>query len=179
MIAPPEPKPRVLVIGFGNALRRDDAVGCLIAGKIDGWRRPDIQALAVPQLMPELAASMAAAQAVFFVDARRGSTLSDVQIELLESIDDAAPSMVHTSSPRFLLGLCRATFGRCPPEWLVSVPAVDFSIGEGLSSIADLGMRWALAMLEQLIASALLDPVSRSPCPGGGAETYPHPSPGL
>ena len=72
--------------------------------------------------------------------------------------------MVHAISPRFLLGLCQAAFGRCPRAWLVSVPGSDFSFGEGLSAVADLGMRQALGTIERLIARA------GSPEPGPAPE---------
>lgn len=167
MPSPSEPKPRVLVIGFGNTLRRDDAAGCLIAQEIEAWNRPAVEAIGVTQLTPELAISIAEAEAVYFVDARSGSACSGVLVEPLEPLERAVPSMVHASSPRFLLGLCNAAYGRCPPAWLVSVPAVDLGIGEGLSRIAELGMKQALDTMDRLIAVALREPAAQPACPGG------------
>jgi hydrogenase maturation protease len=46
---------QVLVLGYGNTLRRDDAVGPLAAEAVAGWGRPGVLALALPQLLPELA----------------------------------------------------------------------------------------------------------------------------
>ena len=51
---------------------------------------PEVQALGVPQLTPELAAAMAAAETVFFVDARRDAAPSGVHVEPLEPPDEAA-----------------------------------------------------------------------------------------
>jgi hydrogenase maturation protease len=158
------PEPSVLVIGFGNTLRRDDAVGCLIALEIDSWRRPEIQALAVAQLTPELAGAMAAAKTVVFVDARRDSARLGVQTESVEPLRHAAASLGHVSSPQFLLGLCRVLFGRSPTAWLVSVPAADFELGEGLSEVADRGMRQALETIDAILSRALGEPFSIPPC---------------
>ncbi|MGC8640393.1 MAG: hydrogenase maturation protease [Isosphaeraceae bacterium] len=177
MVQLPQPERKLLVIGFGNTLRRDDALGCLIAREVEAWRRQGVQALSVAQLTPELALTIADAQAVYFVDARGGPTCSEVQVEELEPLESATPSMVHASSPRFLLGLCRAAWGRCPPSWLVSVPAVDFEIGEGLSAVAELGMQQALDTIDWLITSALREPAAQSAGPAGVAAHSRHSTP--
>ena len=52
----------ILVIGYGNTLRRDDAVGCLIADEVACWQRPGVRSMSVAQLTPELAAELAAAR---------------------------------------------------------------------------------------------------------------------
>ena len=33
----------ILVIGHGNTLRRDDAVGCLIAEEVERWQCPGVR----------------------------------------------------------------------------------------------------------------------------------------
>jgi hydrogenase maturation protease len=45
----------VLVIGYGNTLRRDDAVGPLSAEEVSRWGRPGVVPLDLAQLLPELA----------------------------------------------------------------------------------------------------------------------------
>ena len=52
---------RTLVIGYGNELRGDDAVGPLVARTAESWQRPGLRALAVQQLTPELAEDIAGA----------------------------------------------------------------------------------------------------------------------
>jgi Ni,Fe-hydrogenase maturation factor len=58
-----------LVIGCGNDLRGDDALGPLAATAVAAWDMPGVQALAVHQLMPELAEALAEADLAIFVDA--------------------------------------------------------------------------------------------------------------
>ena len=159
---------RTLVIGFGNTLRRDDGLGCLIADEIARWNHPEVLALSVPQLTPELTLAAKDAELVVFVDARSGEGRSDVRMEPLEPPDDCGASMIHALSPQFLLGLTRAAFDCCPTAWLVSVPADDFAFGEGLSATADLGMRKALGMIKTLI-----DPgTSREPVASPGCLAF-------
>jgi hydrogenase maturation protease len=60
---------RVLIIGYGNSLRSDDAAGIKVAETIATWQLPHVRSLAVHQLTPELAAELAAVELVIFVDA--------------------------------------------------------------------------------------------------------------
>lgn len=57
-----------LVIGIGNPLRSDDGVGWWLARRAERWL-PASQLRAVQQLTPELAADVAAAARVLFIDA--------------------------------------------------------------------------------------------------------------
>jgi hydrogenase maturation protease len=146
----------ILVVGYGNTLRRDDALGCLIAGEVGRWQRPGVRSMSLAQLTPELAAELAAAETAVFVDARESSQSSEptVQVEPLSPRGEDWASLVHAITPCVLLGLCKAAFGQCPRAWQVSVPGSDFSFGEELSDMADRGMGDALGMIETLLARA-------------------------
>jgi hydrogenase maturation protease len=143
----------VLVIGYGNTLRRDDGAGCLVADEVRSWARPNVRALSVFQLTPELADDLSSSQMAIFVDARVDAPSAGVRVEEVVPLDEGAVSLVHGITPRSLLRLSLALFGRCPPGWLVSIPAEDFSHGEGLSPLASEGVRSALGAV-----AALLDP---------------------
>src|SRR5947208_15429626 len=59
----------ILVVGYGNELRGDDAAGPRIAREVAAWGLPQVRTLAAHQLTPELAAELAHADAAIFVDA--------------------------------------------------------------------------------------------------------------
>ena len=88
-----------------------------------------------------------------FVDARVDAPSAGVRVEKVVPLDEGAVSLVHGITPRSLLRLSLSLFGRCPPCWMVSIPAEDFSYGEGLSRLASEGMREALGAV-----AALIDP---------------------
>ena len=69
--APRAPGPaRVLVIGYGNALRADDGVGWHAAGLLaDDPRLVGATVMALHQLAPELALDLSAATLAVLVDA--------------------------------------------------------------------------------------------------------------
>jgi hydrogenase maturation protease len=155
----------ILVIGFGNTLRRDDGLGPLIAEEISRWNCPDVRSIAVFQLTPELAVPVSAADLVIFVDARVGDEGCEARLERLQPPEQSRPSMIHALCPRSLLGLTFATFRRCPAAWLVAVPSDDFAFGEGLSAMARQGMKNALDIIKTLIPLAgRREPVGLSEC---------------
>src|SRR5206468_1933228 len=100
-----------LLIGYGNTLRGDDGVGPRVAEAVARWNRPGVQAVAVQQLLPELAASMATVRRVILVDARVDA--ETVQIEPL-SLSDVESALGHAPEPRWLLSLTAQLYDRCP-----------------------------------------------------------------
>src|ERR1043165_3956952 len=59
----------LLVIGYGNELRGDDAAGPEVARSIAELQLPGVEVLVRPILTPELADNVAQAATVIFVDA--------------------------------------------------------------------------------------------------------------
>jgi hydrogenase maturation protease len=140
----------ILVIGYGNTLRSDDGAGPRVALDLASRDCPGISAIAVHQLTPELADPLAAADLAIFVDARRADGKQTVELMLIEPAKGMR-SAGHASDPQALIALARAVFGRAPECWLVTVPAAEFSLGEGLSAIAACGVAEAI---ERIIALA-------------------------
>ena len=156
----------MVVVGYGNDLRGDDALGPLAATAVAEWDMPAVQALAVHQLMPELAESLAEADLAIFVDARvptppllrqdRGPGGEREAIVSVQPIEAAAidSALGHTGDPRALLALTKALYGRCPESWSITVPACSFAFGAGLSPAAERGLAAALQQIRNLIANA-------------------------
>jgi len=128
---------RVLVIGCGNALRRDDGLGI---EAIERLRRRwtdapgDVEFLTVPQLLPELAEPVAAAEEVIFVDARYGGTPGRVRCRALSGTASAPGVLGHHVDPEWILSLARAAYGRAPAGFVFSVDGATFAQGEALSA---------------------------------------------
>ena len=68
----------VLVIGYGNELRCDDGIGQRVVKEL---HLSKVKSLAVHQLTPELAETLANADLAIFVDACLISESSQVQVE--------------------------------------------------------------------------------------------------
>lgn len=128
----------MLVIGYGNPLRGDDAMGLIAAERLRG--------MAVRQLTPELAETIAKAGAVLFLDA--DATLPPGEISLKEcgaglqvcagSPDPARPKagLDHFATPQALLHLALTVYGAAPKAWLIGMGGECFDLKEGLSAAA-------------------------------------------
>lgn len=154
-----------LVIGYGNLLRGDDAVGQLVAEAVAGWRMRGVQALALHQLTPELAESLARARAVIFVDAYSTLEGEGVRIQPLAQTAGSG-AMGHTGDPLTLLALAQAAFGGQPPAWWVLVPGQQFELGAPLSPATRAGMafalRWICDRVGRTVAAEEVEPCTRS-----------------
>jgi hydrogenase maturation protease len=136
----------VLVIGYGNELRGDDGVGCRVVRALATLGLPGVRARIVQQLVPELAAEMASASRVFFVDAASAGGGDEVVMDHLDPLA-AAGTLGHVTNPGELLSLTRAVYGRVPEAWLVAVAGEDFALGTCLSERATTNARTALRLL--------------------------------
>jgi Ni,Fe-hydrogenase maturation factor len=167
--------PATVVIGYGNDLRGDDAIGPLAARAVAAWDASGVCGLAVHQLTPELAEILATAELAIFVDAlvSAPATASSASFSILPACGEGEPGDVgeaavevlplapgatdsaigHTADPRALLALAAALYGRCPPAWSISVPAQSFAFGAPLSPVAARGLATALQQVSNLIAS--------------------------
>jgi hydrogenase maturation protease len=142
----------ILIIGYGNELRSDDGAGPAVARYVESLRLPGVRTLVLPQLTPELAADIACARAVIFVDAQPAHEAHEVQVLLLSPSSPRALGS-HTSDPGALLALTQALYGRCPPTWLVAVPAARFDLGTELSPLTQAAVGQALERIRALCAS--------------------------
>ena len=139
-----------LVIGYGSELRGDDALGPIAAWhveqQLDG--DPSIVVLVRPSLTPELAADLAAADRVVFIDCAQDGPIGQVIEQAIAPRDDASMSMVHFLDPPALLQWTRQLYGRCPEAVMLSVAGQSFEIAEELSPAAK-------RALPQLVARAI------------------------
>jgi hydrogenase maturation protease len=150
---------RLLVIGYGNTLRRDDGVGPKVAEAVAGLGLPGVRALACPLLTPELAEGVSRAGVVIFVDAAV-NVPREVQMRRL---GPAASSqvMAHAASPATLLALARDVFGQAPAAWWLTIPAGELGIGEELSPLARHGFEVAVEKVKGCAAQTRRTVASR------------------
>jgi hydrogenase maturation protease len=141
-------KTPLLVIGYGNTLRRDDGVGPRLAEAVAALELPGVRTLACPLLAPEIAAPVSESGEVVFVDAAVDAP-REVQLRPLAAAD-SSQIMAHAANPATILALARDAFGHSPKGWLLTIPAEDLGIGEELSPLAQGGFALALAKVKEL-----------------------------
>jgi hydrogenase maturation protease len=139
----------LLVIGYGNELRGDDAVGAKVAAEVAGWKLAGLRTLACHQLTPELADPIAAAERVIFVDAV-GADSKEVTMCEIEAAGPAPDIMTHVVDPKTLLRLAKQVFGRCPRAWWLTIPVECLDFGEKLTPLAQRGVQQALEKIRTM-----------------------------
>jgi hydrogenase maturation protease len=114
---------RPLVIGYGAALRGDDAVGWYVADLIAcDPRFIDVDVLSVHQLTPEIAADVAAASRVVLIDAADdGGPPGAVRVVDIRPYECGSGAFSHHVDAATLVMLADEIFHRAPPTSLVTV----------------------------------------------------------
>jgi hydrogenase maturation protease len=154
--SPPLPADgRVLVVGYGNTLRGDDAFGPIVAERLRALVAPDrVLVIACHQLTPELAADVAACQQVIFIDASAASPPGELVCRTLDAGDASAAGLVHSLGPDHLLVLARLIYGRAPPATLVTAGGANFELGDHrLSPLVAAAIEPAVEHIRQQIDS--------------------------
>ena|SRR5271165_2502329 len=137
---------KLLVIGYGNSLRGDDAVGRRLAEAVEAWQAPNITVISLHQLVPELVENLQRATHVIFVDAVVCE--GEVQLRRIAAAPENLP-LNHYCGPGRLLALAAKLYRRCPSGWLLTIPGTDFDLSEDISPAAQVNVTTAVALVEE------------------------------
>lgn len=139
------PGRRLLVLGVGSTLRRDDALGPAVVEALAAAPLPaGVAARPVHGLVPELAVDLADVDAVWFVDAAADPVLPHPTWSRVGVPTGPASGGGHALDPATLLGWTEAWTGRVPDAWTLALPAGAFGLGEGWSVRGERSFREAL-----------------------------------
>jgi hydrogenase maturation protease len=123
----------ILIIGYGNPLRSDDAIGQHVAQAMQQrLRHTRLQVHTTYQLVPELASLISSAEIVVFIDAHMGGTLGEVHHEVVVPTWDVG-SLTHHVTPSSLLAASYDLYGKMPRGILISIVGAAFHFGCELS----------------------------------------------
>ncbi|NJL47202.1 MAG: hydrogenase maturation protease [Leptolyngbyaceae cyanobacterium SM2_5_2] len=155
-----------LIIGYGNELRGDDGVGPQVAMAVSDWHLSSVKSLPVQQLLPEIAADMAKADYVIFVDACGKSNAPSIQINPVVTNKEALSrcttmSMHQACDPSTLVALTHVLYGNHPRAWLLRIPTEHCDLGRSLSKTAQHGADRALRTIERFFTTYLVQRPSR------------------
>ena len=156
------------VVGIGNTLRGDDAVGAYVVSRLPGSRNVSLET--VHQLTPDWTDRLQAASRVLFVDADAEGDAP--QIERLTP--SPAVPIGHTIRPEVLIAWMEAICPAVPEAWLLRVPASRFDVGaplsERCSNHAERAIQLATAWLDKDSSCQTLDPATPEHDSGGTRE---------
>ncbi len=160
------PSRRVLVIGFGNTLRRDDGVGAVVAERLlDEPRLPGgVEVRAAYQLLPEMALDLAEVSLAVFIDADAAGLPGAVEVREIDpehaAREDAdargepGASSHHVGGGE-LVALAATLVGRAPRSVAVGIGVADLELGEGLSPAVEAAVPRVVEVVVRLVEQHL------------------------
>ncbi len=161
----------ILIFGYGNPSRGDDALGPellrLLENDRECGRIPDIfETVTDFQLQIEHATDLEGRELVLFADA---SVAAEPPFEVTRLIPERDRSYTsHALSPAAVLSVFHQVMGTVPPPaFLLSIPGHDFELGHPLTSVAQEYLSEALCWVRDCLQSG--DPIRRlteTPQPG-------------
>lgn len=141
----------VLVFGWGNPSRGDDALGPLFVERVQAMGLPGVECLTDFQLQVEHALDLHGRRLILFVDA-------SVDAEAPFSVEPIAPARdesfsSHAMTPQSVLQVyCDLEDEEPPPAWLLAIRGERFELGEPLTPAAAGGLEAAAAWVTEWIA---------------------------
>ena len=140
----------LLVLAVGNPSRGDDAIGPMLAARLEALALAHLDVITEFQLQVENAVDLEGRERVIVVDSGTG-TPAPYELRLVAPVAD----FLHTShalSPEAVLATYeRVTRSASPETWVLCVRGEAFELGEALSPAARRHLEAAWERLVQLL----------------------------
>jgi hydrogenase maturation protease len=141
----------VLVFGWGNPSRGDDALGPLFIDRIAALHLPGVECLTDFQLQVEHALDLEGRRRILFVDASLDAP-APFSVKLLEPLRDASFT-THAMTPEAVMHVYVELHDEAPPPCtLLAIRGERFELGEEVSPAAASHLDAALAWAESWLA---------------------------
>jgi hydrogenase maturation protease len=143
-----------LIIGYGNLLRSDDAVGCHAAHELEQHYRNDLQVevIATQQLTPEMAEDVSRCGFVLFLDASSAEEPGTIRQSCV--LPANTPSgFTHQLTPSALLSAAQQLYGDAPEAICITLEGWSFEVGNKLSSGARLRLPEFVHQAQEVVES--------------------------
>jgi hydrogenase maturation protease len=129
--------PRTLILGYGNPLRGDDALGPQVAEQLSERfsKEPGIQVQIVQQLTLDLAEPLSNFGLVILIDARRAEPVGEPFIQEIQPSQEIPQPFSHYLNPQELLGICQVLYSSQPKMILVGINVANFKFGDPISPV--------------------------------------------
>jgi hydrogenase maturation protease len=124
----------VLILGCGNTLRGDEALGIHAAHALHDFYCTDggMRVLATSQLTLDLAEDISQAHMILFIDAAASGLPGEIHSEEILPADEKV-RVTHHWTPPTLLMLCKQMYGRAPQAVSLTMAVASSEVGVGLS----------------------------------------------
>jgi hydrogenase maturation protease len=150
--------PRILIYGYGNPGRQDDALGILVSEEIGNWvEKNNIKNIDVDQnyqLNIEDAEKISHYDLVIFADA----SVNETQTFSYEPLkpDLKTDFTMHSVKPSFIVGLCQQIFGKNPQAYILQIRGYKWELVEKTTRKAKKNLYASVDFLKTMIKEKYL-----------------------
>jgi hydrogenase maturation protease len=145
---------RILIFGYGNTLRGDDAFGWRVAERLLQLPHgPQVETHCLHQLTPELMDPLSRADFAIFIDAAASGEPGAMVERRVAAESAGSAAFTHQATPEALLAGARTLYGRAAEAVMISVAGADFSLGAELSPPVAGRLEEAVSAVLRLIAA--------------------------
>lgn len=145
----------ILIIGYGNPLRRDDGIGWAASELLASCvADAEVRVLARHQLTPELAEDAAQVDRLILIDSTSKYPPGNIFVEKIEPSRPSTQTSSHHLTPTALLACVKDLYGTSPETWLISVGAESFDHGSELSPTVAASLPQVLSRVRGLMSGA-------------------------
>ncbi len=142
--------PEILIYGYGNPGRQDDALGVMLAERIEQWahdnKLQNIHTECNYQLNIEDAHKISLFDIVIFADASK----ENIEGYSYTTLEPSAKTnfTMHAVSPAFILYLCNQIYGNNPASYLLHIKGFDWQFMQEISEGAKTNLDHAISFLK-------------------------------
>lgn len=141
--------PPILLFGYGNPGRGDDALGVLLQDAIAALQLPGVECQTDMQLQVEHITDLEGREHVLFIDADV-SCAEPYVLETLTAQQDGSYTS-HAMSPAAVLHAFRQVYGKdAPPAYLLRIRGHAFELGDELTEQAAGNLAAAIRLVDNL-----------------------------
>ena len=147
---------KILIYGYGNPGRQDDALGVLLAEKLDLWAKENgLKSMEFDsnyQLNIEDALTISEYDTVIFADASI-EDIPDFAVTRVEPCQKTEFTM-HAMAPEFVLHLCQSLYSKFPNTFLLHIKGYEFEFLGELTKQARENLNDALLFLKNVFSDS-------------------------
>lgn len=140
---------KLLLFGYGNPGRGDDALGPELIERIAQLQLADVECQNDMQLQVEHVTDLAGCDRVLFIDADMSCAEPFEFSEIRSGKDGSYTS--HAMNPAALLHAYRQVYGKdAPPAFLLRIRGYDFELGDPLTDKASANLEASMKLVVEL-----------------------------
>jgi hydrogenase maturation protease len=156
--------PGTLIIGYGDPLRGDDAIGCHAARALEQhfWNDADVEVISTQQLTPEMVDDILQRDFVLFLDASFGDQPGTIKRTTV-SPEPGPGAFSDHYTPSSLLTAAEQLYGDIPFAMCITLAGWSFDAGQKMSRTATRRMPDLIRLAQEAVESHRHKPPARTP----------------